>query len=83
MKMTMRRKDVLAAFKAIEKDTKLPPSLSMVAEVCGVTSSTVHEHAKALFDAGLLKRTKYGGTNQNPYFKYHAADRCPTCGAKT
>lgn len=82
MKMTPKRQATLDAYKAVEKRAKRAPSLSEVALECGVTTSTVHEHAQALFTAGLIHRTQYGGTSQNPYFKYHAAKRCAMCGKK-
>jgi DNA-binding MarR family transcriptional regulator len=81
LKMTPRRKSVLDAFKTLEKASDIPPSLSEVAEVLDITPSTVHEHVVVLHGAGLLRRTQFGGTKEFPYFKYHVAERCPTCGA--
>lgn len=83
MKTTPRRKLILDTFKAMEKVTNQPVSLTDVATECGMSPSTAHEHAMELFDAGMLQRTRFGGSKKRPYFKYHAAKRCPTCGKRT
>ena len=78
--LTKRRRAVLNAFISIEKKQDRSASLSEVARACGISDSTAHEHANYLCVSGLLTRTQFGGTNERPYYKYVAAERCPVCG---